>query len=102
MTKTELIQTLKDTYHRDLRKQVVKTLLAEDKKTDTVSYKRMNQIFSYVLSELGWDMSKNTNTWDSLPLDIMVESFPKLNKTSWYKAQILTTKKSIDIERRDL
>jgi len=101
MKKNEIIETLKNSYPRDMRKQVVKTLLSEEKSTEIPNYKIINQIFSYVLSELGWNMAKNTQEWDNTPLCIMEESFPKIEKTKWYKEQILTAKKSIDLEMND-
>ena len=101
MKKETIIQTLKDNYNRDLRKQVVKTMLRNEKESDTPENKIINQIFSYVLSQLGWDMAKNTSQWDSTPLDIMKETFPKIETTKWYKEMILTAEQSIDVEMRD-
>jgi len=101
MTKETIIQTLKDTYNRDLRKQVVKTILVNEKQSETPDYKIINQIFSYVLKELNWKMAENTKEWDNTPLDIMEETFPKLESTKWYEEQILTAKKMIAMEMRD-
>ncbi len=100
-TKQEIIETLKSNYNRDLRKQVVKTLLAEEKEQQTPHYKIINQIFSYVLSELGWNMPKSTQEWDSTPLDIMEESFPQIEKTKWFQEQILLTKKTIEVDMKN-
>jgi len=98
MKKQEIIETLKQQYNRDTRKQLVKAILdAEKSEETTTQYKLMNQIFSYVISELGWNMSSNANEWDTTPLDIMTEAFPKLKTTKWYTEQILTTQKSIDL-----
>ena len=96
--KEELIQTLKDTYNRDLRKQVVKTILHEEKENEKPNYNIINQIFSYVLKELGWTIAANTKEWDNTPLDIMEETFPKLESTKWFKEQILTAKQMIETE----
>ena len=101
MTKQEIIETLKNSYPRDTRKQLVKTIQAEEKSKEIPNYKIINQIFSYVLSELGWDMAKSTQEWDTTPLDIMEETFPKIETTQWYNEQILTAKQAIDIELRD-
>jgi len=101
MKKETIIQTLKDNYNRDLRKQVVKTIIANEKQSDTPDYKIINQIFSYVLKELNWKMAENTKEWDNTPLDIMEEAFPKLESTKWFKEQILTAKKMIEMEIRD-
>jgi DNA-binding ferritin-like protein len=101
MKKETIIQTLKDNYNRDLRKQVVKTIQADEKQSQTPDYKIINQIFSYVLKELEWKMADNTKEWDNTPLDIMEEAFPKLESTKWYKVQILTAKKMIEMEMRD-
>ena len=101
MKNTEIIETLKNTYPRDLRKKVVKTILADEKENTIPNYTLINQIFSYVLSELGWNMAKDTTEWDSSPLDIMHETFPKLSTTQWYKEQILTAQKTIEVEMKD-
>ena len=100
MKKSEIIQTLKDNYNRDLRKQVVKTILADENEKDKPDYKIINQIFSYVLKELNWKMADNTKEWDNTPLDIMEETFPKLESTRWFEEQILTAKKMIEMEMR--
>jgi len=101
MKKTEIIETLKENYNRDLRKQVVKTLLAEEKKSDTPDYQIINQIFSYVLKELNWKIADNTKEWDNTPLEIMEEAFPKLESTKWYDEQILTAGQMIDVLKKD-
>lgn len=96
--KEEIIQTLKDNYSRDLRKQVVKTILANESEKDNTDYKIIDQIFSYVLKELEWKMPDNPREWDYTPLDIMEEVFPKLESTKWFNIQILTAKKLIEME----
>jgi L-lactate utilization protein LutC len=101
MKKETIIQTLKDNYNRDLRKQVVKTIITNEKQSETPDYKIINQIFSYVLKELEWKMAENTKEWDNTPLDIMEEVFPKLESTKWYEEQILTAKKMIEMEMRN-
>ena len=101
MKKETIIQTLKSNYNRDLRKQVVKTILKNEKESTIPEYKIINQIFSYVLSELGWNMAKNTTEWDNTPLDIMKETFSKIETTKWYKEMILTAQQSIDVEIKD-
>jgi len=98
MKKETIIQTLKDNYNRDLRKQVVKTIIANEKQSKAPDYKIINQIFSYVLKELEWKMAENTKEWDNTPLDIMEEAFPKLESTKWFEEQILTAKKMIEME----
>ncbi len=101
MEKSEIIQTLKDNYNRDLRKQVVKTILTQEKEKDKPDYKIISQIFSYVLKELDWKMPEKTEEWDYTPLDIMEETFPKLESTKWFEVQILSAKKMIEeIEKR--
>lgn len=101
MEKTEIIETLKTHYNRDLRKGVVKTLLKSEKETEKPDYQLINQIFSYVLKELGWSMTENTKEWDNTPLDIMQEAFPHIESTKWYDEQILTAKKMIAVLRKD-
>jgi DNA-binding ferritin-like protein len=101
MQKEEIITTLKMQYSRDLRKQLVKTILNNEKDQDNEAVKQqynlMNQIFSYVLKECNWSMSQNSENWDNSPLDIMVEVFPKLETTQWYKEQDIDVKKNIDV-----
>jgi len=101
MAKQKIIETLKNSYNREIRKQVVKSMLTNEKVNNLPDYKIINQIFSYVLSELGWNMAKDTSQWDTIPLDIMREIFPKIETTQWYKEKILTTKKNIDVKMRD-
>jgi len=101
MEKTEIIETLKTHYSRDLRKGVVKTLLKEEKETDKPDYQVINQIFSYVLKELGWSMAENTKEWDNTPLDIIEDVFPQIASTKWYDIQIRTAKKMIDELKKD-
>ena len=97
--KSEIIQTLKDNYNRDLRKQVVKTILTQEKEKDKPDYKIISQIFSYVLKELDWKIEDNIKEWDYTPLDIMEETFRKLESTKWFESQILSAKKMIEMER---
>jgi DNA-binding ferritin-like protein len=101
MKKEEIIDELKAQYPRDLRKQLVKTILSNEKEQDKTAieqrYNLMNQIFSYVLKECNWSMSKNSENWDNTPLEIMAKVFPKLETTQWYKEQDITVKKNIDI-----
>ena len=101
MKKTEIIETLKTQYNRDLRKGVVKTLLKDEKASDKANYQLINQIFSYVLKELAWDIAENTKEWDNTPLDIMMEAFPHIESTKWYEEQILTAKEMIDVLRKN-
>ncbi|MEA3455111.1 MAG: hypothetical protein U9R26_01260 [Campylobacterota bacterium] len=100
MEKAEIIETLKSNYNRDLRKQVVKTILSSEKENKSPDYKIINQIFSYVLKELNWNIAENNKDWDNTPLDIMEEAFPKLESSKWYKEQILTAKKMIELEMK--
>ena len=101
MKKNEIIETLKSQYNRDLRKQLVKSLLDAEKSEDSFyilkQYKLINQIFSYVLSELGWTMAKNADNWDSTPLDVMSEVFPKIKTSKWYKEQHISVDENIDV-----
>ena len=98
MKKETIIETLKDNYNRDLRKQVVKTIITNEKQSENPDYKIINQIFSYVLKELNWTIAANTKEWDNTPLDIMEETFPKIESTKWFNEQILTAKKMIEME----
>ncbi|MCW8895056.1 MAG: hypothetical protein OQK48_01575 [Sulfurimonas sp.] len=98
----QIIDKLKEQYSRDLRKQVVKSMLqhekSNDKEAQESSYKVINQIFSYVMSELSWDMSQDTNSWDDTPLKIISEVFPKIQTTKWFKDQQLHVTKSISLQ----
>jgi len=101
MQKEIIINELKAQYPRDLRKQLVKTILSKEKGQDKTAVKQqynlMNQIFSYVLKECNWSMSKNSENWDNSPLEIMEKVFPKLATTRWYKEQDIAVKKNIDV-----
>lgn len=94
--KEEIISTLKENYNRDLRKQVVKSLLLnekdDNKESVESSYKVINQIFAYVISELKWKIPDNSNSWDDTPLQIMSEVFPKIETTKWFKEQQFSVK----------
>ncbi|MEA1892471.1 MAG: hypothetical protein U9N33_07145 [Campylobacterota bacterium] len=90
----QIIATIKEQYSRDLRKQVVKTILKNEKSNDKealeASYKIINQIFSYIIGELKWKISPSTNSWDDTPLKIISEVFPKIEMTQWFKNQQIT------------
>ncbi|MDM5271884.1 hypothetical protein PGH07_06815 [Sulfurovum sp. zt1-1] len=102
MTHDEIIESIKAQYNRDLRKQLVKSLLEHEKNKDQAAiksgYQIMNQIFSYVLNQLGWTITDNASKWDSSPLDIMSTVFPKLETTQWFAQQQLNVKKSIELK----
>ncbi len=101
MKKTEIIETLKAHYDRDTRKQLVKSILQNEKQEEETAYKIINQIFSYVLKELNWNMSVNAEAWDNTPLEVMEEVFPKIESTKWYQDQHITTTKEINVLRED-
>lgn len=92
----QIIATLKETYNRDLRKQVVKSILSNEKNNDKealkASYNVINQIFSYIISELNWEISQNPSSWDYTPLKIISEVFPKIDNTQWFKDQQINIK----------
>lgn len=102
MTKEEIIEVLKNNYSRDLRKQMVASILNSEKDSNEEgiksSYKLMNQIFSYVLGELNWNIAQSTNDWDYTPLSVINESFPKIETTKWFQEQQLHVEKSIKLE----
>jgi hypothetical protein len=101
MQKEEIINELKAQYSRELRKQLVKTLLSNEKEQDKTAadqqYKLINQIFSYVIQASEWSMSPSSENWDNTPLEIMAEVFPKLSTTQWYQEQEIMAKKNIDV-----
>ena len=87
----KITEAIKEKYSRDLRKQVVKTMLKNEKSSNKKdlesSYNIINQIFSYIISELNWRIAQNTNVWDDTPLQILSEVFPKIETTAWFKNQ---------------
>jgi len=95
-----ITKNLKEHYNRDTRKRLVKKL-KEEEKEEKPNYLIINQIFSYVLKELHWNMAENAQTWDNTPLDIMNEVFPQISQTVWYTEQKITTKKEINVQRDD-
>ncbi len=99
MKKEEVIDKLKVQYPRNVRKQLVKTILTKEKDKTAVKqqYNLMNQIFSYVLKECNWSMSQSSEKWDNTPLEIMETVFPKLAITQWYKEQAIAVTKNIDV-----
>jgi hypothetical protein len=102
MQNEQIIETLKDSYNRDIRKQLVKSLIKHEKDNDEEaiesSYKIVDQIFSYVLSELGWTLSSDSNSWDDKPLQIMLEVFPNIDKTKWFEDKLLQVKSSVSLK----
>ena len=97
--KNEIIDKLKLAYNRDVRKQIVKSIIREEKSNLIPDYQIINQIFSYVLSEHNWKLSLSNKEWDSVPLDIMREVFPKIESTKWYKQQVLEAKSNIELKQ---
>ena len=97
--KQQIIKFLKDSYPRDTRKQLVKSILFEESKNNISKekYNIINQIFSYVLQESSWDISKNSHEWDARPLDIMKNTFPKIETTKWYNEQIIVTNSPVEL-----
>ena len=105
MPKKEIIDLLRSHYSREVRQQLVQSMLDAQKTEDTEalekSEKLISQIFSYVLKELGWTIAPNAHNWDSSALDIMKAAFSKIERTSWYRRQDFTPKKSIDVIMED-
>jgi len=102
MNQNEIIDKLKATYSRDVRKGLVKTILEKEKENNDLAtmqqYKIINQIFSYVIGQSGWKMGEDSTVWDSKPLEIMGEVFPKLSKSKWYSEQLLNTKQKVEVK----
>ena len=96
--RNEISEKLKLAYNRDVRKQIVKSIIREEKSNLMPNYQIINQIFSYVLSEYNWNLSLNSKEWDLVPLDIMREVFPKIENTKWYKQQIIVAKGNIEVK----
>ncbi len=105
MKQEEIIDTIKSTYSRDIRKNLIKSIIKSEKSKNSEmqdkQYKIINQIFSYIIKESGWKISQNSNTLDSTPLEIMLEVFPKLSSTKWYEEQNVVVKNSVDVVMGD-
>ncbi|HHH37627.1 MAG TPA: hypothetical protein ENK77_03310 [Epsilonproteobacteria bacterium] len=105
MTKNEIIETIKSHYSRDLRKQLIKTVLQHEQNKDMQDveqqYNLLDQIFSYILKNTGWDMPENLKDWNSAPLQIMTEVFPQIESTLWYQDKKLLVSGSIDVKIDD-
>lgn len=101
MNKEAIIETLKVSYSDDVRQQLVKSILENEKSKNQEAieqqYKIMNQIFSYVLQQSGWKMGQSSKEWNSQPLEIMVEAFPRIKKTHWYKEQKISATKKVNV-----
>ena len=102
---SKIISFLKSQYPRETRKQLVKSLLDAEKSKEIEDLVRIekiiDQIFSYVLKELGWNMASNANEWDATALEIMKESFPKIETSRWYKTRDFTPDKDIEVRMED-
>ena len=101
MNHNELVETLKAHYSRDLRKQLVKSIISSEKNGDQATlqqqYQLINQIFSYVLKESGWKIGVDSTNWNSQPMEVMLEVFPKLETSNWYKEQELMVNQKIEV-----
>jgi len=101
MTEIEIIETLKSHYPREVRKQLIKTILQQEKNDAQEAleqqYKIINQIFSYVLKESNWKMGENSNDWDNKPLNIMSNVFPQITTTKWFTEQNISTSSKVNI-----
>ena len=102
MQHQHIIDAIKKSYTRDLRKQIVKSLIKHEKDNDKEaiesSHKILNQIFSYIISELGWTFSQNSSEWDNTPLQIMGEVFPNIDSTKWFGEKLLSASSSVELK----
>jgi len=102
MQDKQIIDTIKEQYTRDIRKQLVKSVIKNEKENDIESvrssYNIVNQIFSYIMSELGWTLSDDSNSWDDRPLKIMLEVFPNIDKTKWFEEKLLQVKGLVSLK----
>jgi len=105
MNREEIIETIKASYSREVRKGLVRSIVEQEKKEDELAilkqYKIINQIFSYVLQQSGWKMGEDSGSWDSSPLGIMTDVFPKLATTKWYEEQKLTANQNVEVQVRE-
>jgi len=94
LSKEALINQIKSTYSREVRKNLIKSIIESEKSDNTQivdkQYKIINQIFSYIIKESSWKIASNSNNIDTTPLDIMVASFPKIANTKWYQEKIIS------------
>ena len=101
MKNNEIVKILKNTYPRDIRKQLVKTIQINEKSSNSLEMKEhyllINQIMSYVLKELNWEIGTSSSSWDDKPLKIMSEVFPNIENTKWFKEQNILIASNIDI-----
>ena len=98
---TEIIETLKTHYNRDLRKQVVKTILKNEKETDRPDYQVIDQIFLYIQKELNWEFTVDTKESELTPLEVMKTVFPHIESSKWYQLQLTAAKKILDEMRKN-
>ena len=105
MTKDEITEAIKSHYSRDLRKQLIKTILNNEQNKNIQEmeqqYHLLSQIFSYILKNSGWNMAENLNDWNNAPLQIMTEVFPQIESTLWYQDKNLSASGSIDVKIDD-
>jgi len=64
--------------------------------------RQQTQATTYVLKELDWTVAKDTEKWDDTPLQIIKESFPKIENTKWFKEQVLIAKNTIKTKRNNI
>ncbi len=92
----QIISTIKEQYPRDIRKQVIKSMLKSEKTNNResieFSYRSIDQIFSYVIGELKWKIASSSSGWDNTPLSVMSECFPKIETTKWFQDKQLDIK----------
>ena len=99
MTAEDTILILKEQYDRNTRKQLVKSILVDEKEKSAQgeAFHFINQIFSYVLKNSNWNITLNSSDWDTQPLEIMKTVFPKIETTNWYQDKSLSISKDIDV-----
>lgn len=104
MNKQQIVKELKSNYPRDIRKQLIKTIMHNEKNNDKAidqQYHLLDQIFSYVLKVSDWSIADNLEGWNQSPLRIMTEVFPQLESTQWYREKTLSASGNIDIIMED-
>ena len=87
--KEQIIKTLQQSYDRQTRKALVRSIIESEMRQEEPNYQIINQIFNYVIQTIGWTLSASSNSWDNTPLLIMKETFPKLENSKWYKSKEL-------------
>jgi len=100
MNNQEIIDAIKAKYDRNIRKGLIKNVLALEEAKDYANlqggYQILHQLFSYILKELHWDINDRSLAWNKAPIDILHETLPQIEKTQWYAGLRISIQAHID------